>query len=38
MLNLLENQPTPNAKLKAAMNRYQKAKCDDADSSFSWQP
>ena len=38
MLNLLESPPTPNAKLKAAMNRYQKAKSDDADSSFNWQP
>ncbi len=38
MLNLLENPPPPNAKLQAAMNRYQQAKSDDADSSFNWQP
>jgi uncharacterized protein (DUF1778 family) len=38
MLNLLENPPQPNASLKAAMNRYQKVRCDDADSSFDWQP
>jgi len=38
MLNLLEDPPKPNACLKAAMNRYQKAKRDDADSSFNWQP
>ena len=38
MLNLLENPPVPNAKLQAAMNRYQQAKSGDADSSFNWQP
>lgn len=38
MLGLLENSPKPNARLKAAMKRYQKAKRDDADSSFNWQP
>ncbi|PPD39728.1 MAG: hypothetical protein CTY16_18745 [Methylobacter sp.] len=38
MLNLLENPPPPNSKLQAAMNRYQQAKSDDADSSFNWQP
>ena len=38
MLNLLENPPAPNAKLKAALDRYKQAKNDDADSSFSWQP
>jgi uncharacterized protein (DUF1778 family) len=38
MLNLLDNPPEPNAKLKAATERYQKAKIDDADSTFSWQP
>jgi uncharacterized protein (DUF1778 family) len=38
MLKLLENPPAPNAKLKAAMDRYQQAKSDDADSSFNWQP
>ncbi len=38
MLGLLENPPKPNAKLKAAMKRYQKTKRDDADNSFNWQP
>jgi uncharacterized protein (DUF1778 family) len=38
MLNLLENPPPPNAKLKAAISRYKQAKSDDADSSFNWQP
>lgn len=38
LLDLLENPPKPNARLKAAIKRYQKAKRDDADSSFSWQP
>ena len=38
MLGLLENPPKPNAKLKAAMKRYQKAQHNDADHSFNWQP
>lgn len=38
MLGLLENPPKPNAKLKAALKRYQKAKRGDADNSFNWQP
>jgi uncharacterized protein (DUF1778 family) len=38
LLELIENPPKPNAKLKAAMKRYQKAKRNDADSSFSWEP
>jgi len=38
MLNLLDNPPEPNAKLQAAMSRYQQAKSNDADSSFNWQP
>ena len=38
LLELIENPPKPNAKLKAAMKRYQKAKRDDEDSSFSWEP
>lgn len=38
MLGLLENPPKPNAKLKAAMKRYQKAQRNDADHSFNWQP
>jgi uncharacterized protein (DUF1778 family) len=38
LLDLMENPPKPNAKLKAALNRYQKAQQDDAVSSFSWEP
>jgi len=38
MLNLLEHPPKPNARLKAALKRYQKAKRDDADSGFNWRP
>ena len=36
LLNLMENPPKPNAKLKAALKRYQKAKRDDAGTTFSW--
>ena len=35
LLNLLENPPKPNARLKAAVKHYQKARCADADSSFN---
>lgn len=38
LIGLMDNPPKPNAKLKAAMKRYQKAKQDDAASSFNWQP
>jgi uncharacterized protein (DUF1778 family) len=38
MLELLDNPPKPNTKLKAAMKRYQKAQRNDANSSFNWQP
>ena len=38
LLDLMENPPKPNARLKAAMKRYQKAKRVDADSAFNWQP
>jgi uncharacterized protein (DUF1778 family) len=37
LLDLMENPPEPNAKLKAALNRYQKAMRDDADKTFSWK-
>ena len=37
MLDLLENPSKPNARLKAALKRYQKAKRDDADSVFNWR-
>ncbi len=38
LLDLLDNPPKPNARFKAAQNRYQKAKHADADSSFNWKP
>ncbi len=38
LLDLMENPPGPNAKLKAALKRYQKAKPDDAGNSFRWEP
>ena len=38
LLELIENPPKPNAKLKAGMKRYQNAKRDDAGTSFSWKP
>ena len=38
LLDLMENPPKPNAKLKAAMKRYQKAKRDDAGTAFNWEP
>ncbi|MFM9970311.1 MAG: hypothetical protein ACKVQK_18120 [Burkholderiales bacterium] len=37
-MDLMENPPKPNARLKAAMKRYQKAKRVDADSAFNWKP
>ena len=36
LLDLMENPPKPNAKLKAALKRYQKARQDDAGTTFSW--
>lgn len=36
LLDLMENPPKPNAKLKAAIQRYQKAR--DAGTGFSWEP
>lgn len=38
LLDLMENPPAPNVKLKAAVERYQKARCDDADTAFNWEP
>ena len=38
LLDLLENPPKPNTRLKAAMKRYEKAKRGDADQSFDWKP
>ena len=38
LLDLMENPPKPNARLKAAIKRYQKARQDDAGTSFNWNP
>lgn len=38
LLDLLETPPKPNAKLKAAMERYKQSERNDADSSFNWEP
>ncbi len=38
LLDLMENPPKPNAQLKAAMKRYQKARQDDASTSLNWKP
>lgn len=38
LLGLMDSPPKPNAKLKAALKRYQKAKQDDAATSFNWKP
>lgn len=38
LLDLMENPPKPNAKLKTALARYQKARRDDATASFDWNP
>ena len=36
LLDLMENPPKPNARLKAAIQRYQKAR--DAGTGFNWEP
>lgn len=38
LLDLMGSPPKPNAKLKAALKRYQKARQDDAATSFNWKP
>ena len=38
LLELMETPAKPNAKLKAAMKLYEKAKRDDAGTSFNWKP
>lgn len=38
LLDLMDSPTKSNAKLKAALKRYQKAKQDDAATSFNWQP
>ena len=37
LLDLLENPPQPNARLQAALERYQKAQRDDAGTTFNWE-
>ena len=38
LLDLMDSPPKPNARLKAALKRYQKARQDDAGTTFSWGP
>ena len=38
VLDLLDNPPEPNSKLKAAVERYREAKRGDADTGLDWQP
>jgi len=38
LLELMENPPTPNARLQAARERYQEARRDDAGPSVDWEP
>lgn len=38
LIGLMDNPPKHNAKLTAAMKRYQTARQDDAVTSFNWQP
>ena len=38
LLDLMENPPKPTPALTAAMERYQKAKRDDAGTAFNWEP
>jgi uncharacterized protein (DUF1778 family) len=37
-IQALENPPSPNAKLKAALQSHQDARRDDEGTSFNWQP
>jgi len=37
LLDLMGNPSKPNTKLTAALERYQKAKRDDAGTSFNWE-
>jgi len=37
-IRALENPPPPNAKLKAALKRYEAAKQDHEGTSFNWKP
>lgn len=38
LLDLMENPPQVNQRLKAAQQRYDNAKQNDADNVFNWEP
>ena len=38
LLNLLENPPAPNARLRQALRNYESRKADVEHSSFTWEP
>ena len=38
LLELMENPPKPNARLRAAIKRHQKARRDAAGTAFNWKP
>ena len=38
LLNLLENPPAPNARLRRAFRNYESRKADVEDSTFTWEP
>ncbi|MBU0501456.1 MAG: DUF1778 domain-containing protein [Gammaproteobacteria bacterium] len=38
LLELIENPPPRNEKLKSLMADYEKRRADDSDSSFDWSP
>lgn len=38
ILDLMDNPPTPNARLTAALQQYQKTRQDDAGTAFNWEP
>jgi len=38
LLNLLENPPTPNARLRQAIRNYESRRVDVEHSTFTWEP
>jgi len=38
LLNLLENPPAPNARLRQALRKYESGKADVERSTFTWEP
>lgn len=38
LLNLLENPPAPNARLRQAVRNYESRKADAGHSTFAWEP